>query len=144
METCPSGSGGGGWIPLVTRDWPPTSSQDRSKANDLPPEIWTTGNGSIRPSKGADSMRKSRFSETRIVQILRQAEVGEKTVAQLCRDHGISENTFYRWKRRYGGMGLPELRRHRQLEQENARLKRLLAERDLEVDALRELLAKEP
>ena len=89
-------------------------------------------------------MRKSRFSETRIVQILRQAEVGEKTVAQLCRDHGISENTFYRWKRRYGGLGLPELRRHRQLEQENARLKRLLAERDLEVDALRELLAKKP
>jgi putative transposase len=87
-------------------------------------------------------MRKSRFSEAQIVQILRQADVAEKTIGQLCREHGISENTFYRWQRRYGGMGLPELRRQRQLEQENARLKRLLAERDLEVDALRELLAK--
>jgi putative transposase len=87
-------------------------------------------------------MRKSRFSEARIIQILRQADAAEKTVGQLCREHGISENTFYRWRRRYGGMGLPELRRQRQLEQENARLKRLLAERDLEVDALRELLAK--
>jgi putative transposase len=87
-------------------------------------------------------MRKSRFSEAQIVHILRQADVGEKTVGQLCREHGISENTFYRWRRHYGGMGLSVLRRQRQLEQENARLKRLLAERDLEVDALRELLAK--
>ena len=87
-------------------------------------------------------MRKSRFTGAQIVKILRQADVAEKTIGQLCREHGISENTFYRWRRRYGGMGLPELRRQRQLEQENARLKRLLAERDLEVDALRELLAK--
>ncbi len=87
-------------------------------------------------------MRKSRFSETQIVPILRRAEVGEKAIGHLCRDHGISVNTFHRWRRRYGGMGLPELRRQRHLEQENARLKRLLAERDLEVDALRELLAK--
>jgi putative transposase len=87
-------------------------------------------------------MRKSRFSEVQIVGILKQADSGEKTVGQVCRDHGISENTFYRWRRRYGGMGIPELRRQRQLEQENARLKRLLSERDLEVDALRELLAK--
>ena len=87
-------------------------------------------------------MRKSRFSEVQIVRILRQADAGEKNVGELCRMHGISENTFYRWRRRYGGMGLPELRRQRRLEQENARLKRLLAERDLEVDALRELLAK--
>jgi putative transposase len=84
-------------------------------------------------------MRKSWFSEPQIVHILRQAEVGEKAIGQLCRD---SVNTFYRWRRRYGGMGVPELRRQRHLEQENARLKRLLAERDLEVDALRELLAK--
>jgi len=89
-------------------------------------------------------MRTSRFSETQIVHILRRAEVGEKTIDQLCRDHGISQNTFYRWRRRYGGIGIPELRRQRHLEQENARLKRLLAERDLEVDALRELIAKKP
>src|SRR6185437_14554526 len=87
-------------------------------------------------------MRKSRFSEPQIVHMLRQADVGEKTIGQLCRDHGISVNTFYRWRRRYGGMGISELRRQRHLEQENVRLKRLLAERDLEVDALRELLAK--
>lgn len=87
-------------------------------------------------------MRKSRFSESQIVAILKQVDAGGKPISQLCRDHGISENTFYRWKRRYGGMGLSELRRQRQLEQENARLKRLLAERDLEVDALRDLLAK--
>jgi putative transposase len=105
---------------------------------DLPSENRTTGNGRIRPVKGADSMRKSRFSEPPIVHILRQAEVGEKAIGQLCRDHGISVNTSYRWRRRYGGMGIPELRRQRHLEQENARLKRLLAERDLEVDALRD------
>ena len=87
-------------------------------------------------------MRKSRFTEEQIVAILKQADAGEKTVEQLCRGHGISENTFYRWRRRYGGMGIPELRWQRQLERENARLKRLLAERDLEIDALRELLAK--
>ena len=87
-------------------------------------------------------MRKSRFTEAQIIHILRQADAGDQTIGQLCREHAISENTFHRWRRRYGGMGLPELRRRRQLERENARLKRLLAERDLEVDALRELLAK--
>ena len=87
-------------------------------------------------------MRTCRFSEPQIVHILRQAEIGEETIGQLCRNHGISVNTFYRWRRRYGGMGVPELRRQRHLEQENARLKRLLAERDLEVDALWELIAK--
>jgi putative transposase len=115
---------------------------ERTKVHDLLPENWTTGNGRIRPVKGADSMRKSRFSEPQIVHILRPAEVGEKTIGQLCRDHGISLNTFYRWRRRYGGMGIPELRLQRHLGQENARLKWLLAERDLEVDTLRELLAK--
>ena len=87
-------------------------------------------------------MRKSRLTEAQIVGILKQADSGDKAIGQVCRDHGISENTFYRWRRRYGGLGVPELRQQRQLEQENARLKRLLAERDLEVDALRELLAK--
>ncbi len=87
-------------------------------------------------------MRKSWFTEAQIVGILKQADSGDNAIGQVCRDHGISENTFYRWRRRYGSMGIPELRRQRQLEQENSRLKRLLDERDLEVDALRELLAK--
>ena len=84
---------------------------------------------------------KQRFSEEQIVRILREAE-GAASKAEVCRKHGISEWTYYRGRRRYDGMAEAEVRRLRQLEQENARLKRLLAERDLEVDALRELLAK--
>jgi putative transposase len=60
-------------------------------------------------------MRNSRFSEPQIVHILRQAEVGETTIGQLCRDHGIFVNTFYRWRRRYEGMEISELRRQRHL-----------------------------
>jgi putative transposase len=86
-------------------------------------------------------MGKSRFSEPQMVHMVMQAEVGEKTVGQLCPDHGILVNTVYLWRCRYGGMAIPELPRQRDLEQENARLKRLLAERDLEVDALREFRA---
>jgi putative transposase len=76
------------------------------------------------------------------IKILEQAEKGEQTVAAVCREHGIAENTFYRWRKAYGGMSLNEVQRLKDLEKENARLKRLLAERDLEVDALKELLAK--
>lgn len=85
---------------------------------------------------------KKRFSEEQIVAILREAEAGDKTVAQLARQHGISEPTFYVWRRKYGGMEQAEVRRLRELEKENLRLKRLLAERDLEVDVIKELLKK--
>src|SRR6266542_6697634 len=71
------------------------------------------------------------------IKILEQAEKGEQTVAAVCREHGIAENTFYRWRKAYGGMSLNEVQRLKDLEKENARLKRLLAERDLEVDALK-------
>jgi putative transposase len=63
-----------------------------------------------------------------------------RTRSAICHAHGISENTFYRWRKRYGSMEISEVRRLRELEAENARLKRLLAERDLEIDAIREVL----
>jgi putative transposase len=63
-------------------------------------------------------MRQSRIRSPQIVHILRQAVVGEQTIGQLCRDHGISVNTFYRWRHRYGGMGIPELGPQRHIEQE--------------------------
>ncbi len=87
-------------------------------------------------------MKQERFSEEKIVGILREAEKSEKPVANLCREHGIAEQTFYRWRRKYGGLDTSDIQRLKELTTENARLKRLLAERDLEVDALKELLAK--
>ena len=87
-------------------------------------------------------MKRERFSEERIVGILREAEKSEKRIADLCREHGIAEQTFYRWRRRYGGLETSDVQRLKELTSENVRLKRLLAERDLEVDALKELLAK--
>jgi putative transposase len=73
---------------------------------------------------------------------LQQAERDEQTIGVLCREHGLSEQTFYRWRKKFGGMTVPDTQRLRELENENARLKRLLAERDLEVEALRAWLAK--
>jgi putative transposase len=87
-------------------------------------------------------MKQERFAEEKIVGILREAEKGEKPVAELSREHGIAEQTFYRWRRRYGGLNESDIQRLKALTAENAKLKRLLAERDLEVDALKELLAK--
>ncbi len=87
-------------------------------------------------------MRASRFSEEQIIHLLQQAERGEQPISLLCRVHGLTETTFYRWRQKFGGMTVSDAQRLRALEQENARLKRLLAERDLEVDALRALLAK--
>ena len=85
---------------------------------------------------------KKRFSEEQIVSILREAAAGGKTVGEVCRRHAISEPTFYVWRRKYGSMPESEVRRLRELEKENARLKRLLAERDVEVDVMKELLQK--
>ena len=87
-------------------------------------------------------MKSKRFSESEIVTILRQAEAGGQTIGEVCRAHGITETTFYRWRRKFGSLPAPELRRLRELEKENSRLKRLVAERDLEIDAMRELVAK--
>jgi putative transposase len=87
-------------------------------------------------------MKKSTFSEEQIVRILQEAASGQKTQAQVCRDHGVSTNTFYLWKRKYAGLQTEDLRQLRELERENAQLKRLLAERDLEVDAAKTLIRK--
>ncbi len=87
-------------------------------------------------------MKQERFSEEKIVGVLQGAEKGEKPIADLCREHGIAEQTFYRWRRKYGGLDTSDVQRLKELTTENTRLKQLLAERDLEVDALKELLAK--
>ena len=87
-------------------------------------------------------MKQKRFKAEQIVVLLRNAEKDGTTVAGVCRAQGISEATYYRWKRLYGGMGVTEVRRLRQLEDENGRLKKLVAERDLEIDALRDVLRK--
>lgn len=87
-------------------------------------------------------MRRKRFSPEQIVAILREASTGQETVEAVCRRHGISDTTFHRWKQLYEGQDTAEVRRARELAVENARLKRLLAERDLEIDALKSVLEK--
>lgn len=85
-------------------------------------------------------MKQARFTESQIVDILGQAAKDDVSARDVCRIHGISEQTYYRWKRRYGDMTVPEVKRLRELEAENARLKRLLAERDLEIDVIKDVL----
>ena len=87
-------------------------------------------------------MKSGQYTAEQIIKILDQAQKGEKTVAAICRDHGIAEAPFSRWRTADGGMSLPEAQRLKELEKENARLKRLLAERMLENDLLKELLQK--
>lgn len=86
-------------------------------------------------------MAKRGQSEEAILRVLREAESGE-TVVEICRKHGISQQTFYLWKKKYAGLGLSELRELRQLREENAKLKRLVADLSLDRHVLQEIVAK--
>ncbi len=86
-------------------------------------------------------MKRSRFTEEQIIGILREHQAGAKT-ADLCRKHGISDATFYKWRSRFGGMEVSDAKKLRALEAENAKLKKLLAESMIDVSTLREMLGK--
>jgi len=86
-------------------------------------------------------VRKSRFSAEQIIKILKEAEAG-RAVKDLCRDHGVSQETFYRWRRKLGGMEVSDARRLKQLEDENRKLKRLVADLTLDKEALKDALGR--
>ena len=86
-------------------------------------------------------MKKTRFTEAQIIGILNEQERGIK-VAGLCRKHGISDATFYNWKSKYGGMKVDELKRLKELEQENARLKKIIANQSLDIDIMKDVISK--
>ena len=86
-------------------------------------------------------MKKSKFTEEQIAYALKQAETGTR-VEEVCRKMGISDATFYNWKKKYGGLGVSELRRLRQLEEENRRLKQMVADLSLEKQMLQEVVRK--
>ena len=86
-------------------------------------------------------MKKSKFTETQIVAILNEVEAGVK-VNEVCRNHGISPSTYFKWKSKFGGMAASDLKRMKELEAENAKLKRMYAELSLENDALKDLIEK--
>ncbi len=83
----------------------------------------------------------TRYSEEQIIRILKEVELGI-TVAEVCRKHGVAEQTVYRWRNKYGGLETSELQRLRELEAENSRLKRIVAQQALDIDVLKEVVSK--
>ena len=83
-------------------------------------------------------MKRKRYTEEQIIRVLKEAESG-MTVKEICRIHGMSENTFYKWRAKYGGMEVNEAKRLRELEDENRRLKKLVAEQALDIEMLKDL-----
>jgi len=86
-------------------------------------------------------MKKSRFSESQIIRILKEADGGRK-VADICREHGVSQATYYQWKAKFGVMESSDIRRLKELEEENTKLKRMFANLSLENEALKDVIAK--
>ena len=86
-------------------------------------------------------MKKSRFSEEQIIGILKQAENG-RAVSELVRENGITETTFYRWRRKFGGMEVSDARRLKELEEENRKLKRMVADQALDIVVLKDVVTK--
>ena len=87
-------------------------------------------------------MRKSRFTDEQIVAIVRESERGGVTVGQVSKKYGITETTLFRWRKRFGGLNASQAAELRRLQHENARLKKLVAERDLDIEILKEINAK--
>jgi putative transposase len=87
-----------------------------------------------------EALMRKRYTEEQIVKILAEGQHGK--INEVCRKYGVSDQTFFNWRNKFTGMGVQEIRRLRELETENGRLKRIVAERDLEIDAMREVLKK--
>jgi putative transposase len=94
----------------------------------------------MAPGGSEGAMKKTRFSEDQMVKILREADTAP--VVEVAKKHGISDQTIYLWRKRFGQLEAVDVRRLRQLEQENAKLKKLVAERDLEIEVMKEVAAK--
>ena len=87
-------------------------------------------------------MKQKQFTDEQIVAVLQEAAKGEMPIIEICRRHGISEATFYAWRKKFGGLQTRDVQRLKELERENARLKRLLAEKVVEIDCLKEVASK--